>query len=374
MTGICSMDKTFGSFYHGKTILVTGHTGFKGAWLSLWLKKLGANVIGFSLAAPTEPNLFGVLDLEHEITHIEGDVRDLEKLKKVMEEYQPVMIFHLAAQSLVRKSYDNPIETYSTNVMGTLNVFEAARTNSCVKGIINVTSDKCYENKEWYYGYRENDPLGGYDPYSASKGCSEVLTSSYRSSFFNPEKHDQHGVSLASVRAGNVIGGGDWASDRLIPDCARFLSQNKTINIRNPHATRPWEFVLEPLSGYLWLGVQIMKKGKEFAQAWNFGPYDEAILSVAEVVNKFIQFWGNGIIELDNAPKPHEAEFLKLDISKAMYRLQWKPSYSIFEALSETVQWYKEYYSFSADMKSLSLEQINKYSETARKKGIIWAV
>ncbi len=367
------MDNRLVQFYRGKSVLITGHTGFKGAWLSLWLKQLGANVVGFSLGVPTSPSLFEVTSLENDIIHIKGDVRDLNSLTGVIADYKPEIIFHLAAQSLVRQSYSDPVETYSTNVVGSLNVFEAVRKNNSVKTIINVTSDKCYENKEWNWGYRENDRLGGHDPYSSSKGCSEILTASYRSSFFPPEKIHEHGVSLVSARAGNVIGGGDWAKDRLIPDCARYLSENKSITIRNPQAIRPWEFVLEPLSGYLWLAMQSVLHPGKYAQAWNFGPFDDAILSVEKVVEKFIKVWGKGDVILDTSPKPHEANLLKLDISKAIYDLGWKPGYCNEDAIVQTVEWYKSYYDSSIDMKKYSIDQINRYSKVACEKGIAWA-
>ena len=279
--------------FEKKKILITGHTGFKGSWLTLWLTKLGAKVIGYSLEPPTKPSLFEILNLKEKIVHIIGDIKDEEKLKNIFKKYKPDIVFHLAAQSLVRFSYKEPKLTYETNVMGTLNVLEAVREAKSVKVVIIVTSDKCYENKEWVYGYRENDPLGGHDPYSSSKACAELVVEAYRNSFFNPKNYGKtHQVALATVRAGNVIGGGDWQVDRLIPDCVKALSKGKPIKIRNPNAIRPWQHVLEPLSGYLLLVQKMWKEPTKYCEAWNFGPYEKDIATVKEIVEKVINLWG----------------------------------------------------------------------------------
>lgn len=332
------MKDSFSGVYRGKKVLVTGHTGFKGSWLTLWLIKLGSKVIGYALEPPTKPNHFELLNLD--IVSIIGDIRDRDKLNAVFKRYEPEIVFHLAAQPLVRYSYINPVETFETNVMGTINVFEACRITESVRAIVNITSDKCYENREWVYGYREVDPMGGYDPYSSSKGCSELVTAAYRNSFFH-----KNGVALSSVRAGNVIGGGDWGEDRLIPDCVRALSQNKTIVIRNPNATRPWQYILDPLGGYLLLGALMYGDGPEYSDAWNFGPNDENVLAVEELVMLVIKHWGNGDYITDNTLNhPHEARLLKLDASKARALLGWKPIYNVYEAVERTIGWYKNFY------------------------------
>jgi len=338
-------NNTFNNIYNGKRVLVTGHTGFKGGWLSLWLKELGAEVIGYSLDPPTQPNFFEAVDLKNKVIHIIGDVRDEKHLLSVYEKYQPEFVFHLAAQSLVRFSYKEPRLTYETNIMGTINVLETVRKTNSVKVCIVITTDKCYENKEWIYGYRENDPVGGYDPYSSSKGCAELITAAYRNSFFNPDNYGKnHDVALSTVRAGNVIGGGDWGEDRLIPDCVKTLSKNKAINIRNPQSTRPWQYVLEPLSGYLLLGSKMYKDGKKYSSAWNFGPNDNDIIKVEEIVKSVIKNWGNGDYELDTSSQPHEAGLLKLDTSKARTLLGWKPVFNIYETIKRTINWYKYFY------------------------------
>ena len=335
----------FNNAYNSKKVLVTGHTGFKGGWLSLWLKELGAEVIGYSLDPPTKPSFFEAINLKNKIIHIIGDVRDEKHLLSVFEKYQPEFIFHLAAQSLVRFSYKEPRLTYETNVMGTVNVLEAIRKSKSVKAAVIITTDKCYENKEWIYGYREIDPMGGYDPYSSSKSCVELVVSAYRNSFFNSKDYGNiHNIALSSVRAGNVIGGGDWGEDRLIPDCVQTLSQNKIINIRNPQATRPWQYVLEPLSGYLLLGSKMHKDGKRYSGAWNFGPNDNGIITVEEIVKSVIKNWGNGDYKTDTSNQPHEAGLLKLDTSKARTFLGWKPVYNIYETIKRTINWYKYFY------------------------------
>ena len=339
-------------FFSGKKILITGHTGFKGSWLTLWLVNLGAEVIGYSLEPPTKPNLFEILRLEKEITHIIGDVRDGEKLKNVFKKYKPEIVFHLAAQPLVRVSYKEPKLTYETNVMGTLNPLEAVRETESVKVVIVVTTDKCYENKEWFYGYREVDPLGGYDPYSSSKACVEILVNSYRNSFQLP---------VATVRAGNVIGGGDWQVDRLIPDCVKALSKGETIKIRNPDAIRPWQHVFEPLYGYLLLAVKMWKEPERFCEAWNFGPYEKDTATVREVVEKVIRLWGEGSYEVIEDRSFHEAELLRLDISKTMLKLGWRPKWNLDKALERTVKWYKRFYEGKTDMVEYSIREIENY-------------
>ena len=339
-------------FFSGKKILITGHTGFKGSWLTLWLVNLGAEVIGYSLEPPTKPNLFEILRLEKEITHIIGDVRDGEKLKNVFKKYKPEIVFHLAAQPLVRVSYKEPKLTYETNVMGTLNLLEAVRQTESVKVVIIVTTDKCYENKEWFYGYREVDPLGGYDPYSSSKACVEILVNSYRNSFQLP---------VATVRAGNVIGGGDWQVDRLIPDCVKALSKGETIKIRNPDAIRPWQHVFEPLYGYLLLAGKMWKEPEKFCEAWNFGPYEKDTATVREVVEKVIRLWGEGSYEVIEDRSFHEAGLLRLDISKAMLKLGWRPKWDLDKALERTVKWYKRFYEGKTDMVEYSIKKIENY-------------
>jgi len=340
------VNSSFQNVYKDKTVLITGHTGFKGSWLSLWLAELGAKIIGYSLEPPTEPNLFNSINLQERITHIIGDVRDESRLLSLFEEYQPEFVFHLAAQSLVRRSYKEPKLTYQTNVMGTVNILEAIRKTNSVKVCIIVTSDKCYENRESVHCYKETDPLGGYDPYSSSKGCAELVTAAYRRSFFNPEYYNKtHNLALSSVRAGNIIGGGDWAGNRIIPDCVRALSKGEPIIVRNPEAIRPWHYVLEPLSGYLLLGALMSKDGVKYSDAWNFGPEEESETSVEELVKLTIKYWGRGNYVRDTATHPHEANLLKLDISKTCKMLSWKPIYEISETVEKTVKWYKSFYS-----------------------------
>ncbi|SHK30626.1 CDP-glucose 4,6-dehydratase [Desulforamulus aeronauticus] len=345
--------------YSGRTVFLTGCSGFKGAWLSVWLTTLGARVVGYALKPPTEPSMFHALKLDRHIISIEGDVCNGAALTEVCKTYKPEVIFHLAAQPLVRYSYLEPKETFETNVMGTVNVLEAARQIETVKSIVVVTSDKCYENREWVYGYRETDPLGGYDPYSASKGCTELVVSAFRNSFFTDS-----GIGLASARAGNVIGGGDWATDRLLPDFVRAVVSNKPIHIRNPHAIRPWQHVLEPLSGYLMLGSLLLAEPEKYGSAWNFGPRDTDVLSVEEILRLAIDEWGAGSVETEALKQPHEATLLKLDISKAEAYLRWHPVFSCREAIKRTVAWYKRYYEDSpGDMFSFTVEQIKEYEQ-----------
>ncbi len=348
--------------YKNKKVLVTGHTGFKGAWLSLWLYSLGAEVIGYSLQPPTNPSLFEVLSLGNKIISIEGDIRDENKVIEVFQKHKPDVVFHMAAQPLVRLSYNEPRLTYETNVMGTLNLLEASRNTESVKVFVNVTSDKCYENKEQNIFYTESDSLGGYDPYSSSKAMSEILTSAYRNSFFNPRDFGKtHNTALASARAGNVVGGGDWAEDRLIPDCVRSLSTKKAIIIRNPDAVRPWQYVLEPVYGYLLLGAKLLENPLNYLGGWNFGPDNLENQTVEEIVESVIDLWGEGKFEIRRDGTLHEAKLLMLDNGKAKKELGWKPLYDINDTVDKTISWYKKYYAGREDMFKYSLYQIEEY-------------
>lgn len=337
------MQDLYSGIYKGKTVLLTGHTGFKGSWLSLWLERLGAKVIGYSLPAPTEPNHIGLLNLN--IVQVIADIRDLAKLNEVFAAYKPDIVFHFAAQALVRPSYADPITTYETNVIGTLKVLEACR-KAGVRAIVNITSDKAYENKEWVWGYRESDPMGGYDPYSSSKGCADILASSYRNSFFNEKDYGtKHQTLLATCRAGNVIGGGDWAQDRLICDVMRAAAKNEAVTIRNPHATRPWQHVLEPLGGYLLVGQKLLEGRKEFGSAWNFGPSDDGAIRVLDVLKSAKRYWDKIEFKIgSDTDQPHEANLLKLDCSKAHALLGWKPVWDSETAFEKTAKWYKNFY------------------------------
>ena len=364
---ICS--KLFSNIYVGKRVFVTGHTGFKGSWLVYWLKKLGAEVCGYSLEPPTNPNHFDLLNLD--IRSEIADIRNLDYFKRVLAHFEPDIVFHLAAQPLVRLSYKEPVQTLETNIIGTANVFEACRETESVKAIVNITSDKCYENKEWIWGYRENDPMGGYDPYSASKGCAELIANSYRNSFFNLNDYGvKHNTLLASCRAGNVIGGGDWADDRLIPDIMKAASKNKIVDIRNPYATRPWQHVLEPLSGYLQIGQKLLEREKVFAEAWNFGPGDQGNVSVGDVADSLMKYWNKIKFDINqDVGAPHEAGLLKLDCSKAHCKLGWKDVWNAESTFEKTVNWYKNYY----DTGILNTkEDLNSYIEDAIAKKIAW--
>lgn len=355
------MNKLFGGIYKGRKVLITGHTGFKGSWLSILLNQLGADIYGYALEPPTNPSLYELAEVDQLVASTIGDIRDYNLVLSTFKKYLPEIIIHMAAQPLVRESYKNPRETYETNVMGTVNVFEAARHTESVRVILNVTTDKCYENKEWNWGYRENEPMGGYDPYSNSKGCSELVTTSFRDSFFNPKEYSKHGVALASARAGNVIGGGDWATDRLIPDFFRAILKGKKVVIRNPNAIRPWQHVLEPLSGYLTLCEKLYSVGAAYAEGWNFGPDDRDSQNVEWITNKICALWAAGAAyKVDAAPQPHEVNYLKLDCSKAKSMLNWHAKWTIEKALKEIVAWTKEYQN-NADLRQTCIHQINDY-------------
>lgn len=386
----------FNGFYKNKKILLTGHTGFKGAWLTYWLTLMGAEVIGYSREIFSGPSLFTVLALEENITHIEGNVRNYNHLKDVFKKHKPDLVFHLAAQAIVRYSYTEPLETFSTNIMGTANLLEAVK-NSSVQAVVNVTTDKCYENMEWHWPYRETDRLGGFDPYSSSKACSEIVTSSMRRSFYNLENP----IGLASARAGNVIGGGDWAEDRIIPDCIRAIVKDEPIILRNPNAVRPWQHVLEPLSGYLLLGQLLYSEPEKYGSAWNFGPAASNVLTVEKLAQVMTETWGSGEYRVEGDAGLHEATLLTLDISKARNILKWSPVMDAEETMKMTVNWYKEYYHHednrlnieldnpkkeppkketqendnqkSDHMRKVTLNQINQFIEKANNLGINWS-
>lgn len=362
IVGLMSMNKELADAYEDKTVFLTGHTGFKGAWLSLWLESLGARVIGYSLDPPTMPSLFDVLRLKDRIVDIRGDIQDRNTLLEQIKKYRPEYIFHLAAQPLVRLSYQNPLETFAINVIGTVNVLESIRTLRFPTTCVCITSDKCYENRGVVHAYQETDSLGGHDPYSASKGAAEIAISSYRKSFFHNEKGEPL-VSLSSARAGNIIGGGDWAPDRIVPDCIRALVKGEPVVLRNPHAVRPWQYVLDPLYGYLLLGLKMQEKPREYAEAWNFGPHHGNAVDVQTLVENLLKEWGSGTWELDvhKERSPHEAAYLLLDISKSMTRLGWAPSYDINGSIQRTVEWYKEYYTQSVDITEYSLGLIKEF-------------
>lgn len=348
-------------FWAGKRVFLTGHTGFKGSWLSLWLQSMGAEVTGFALAPPTVPSLFDSARVAEGMHSIEGDVRDLGALGDALRQAAPQIVIHMAAQSLVRYSYAEPVETYAVNVMGTVNLLEAVRQTPGVQAVVNVTTDKCYENREWVWGYRENEPMGGHDPYSNSKGCAELVSASYRASFFNALTYTEHGVALATARAGNVIGGGDWAKDRLIPDILTAFEQGRVVDIRNPNATRPWQHVLEPLRGYLTLAERLCNEGPQWAEAWNFGPADEDARPVGTIVRRMAELWGSDAKwRTDPTPQPHEAQYLKLDISKARGRLNWHPRMGLDQALESIVDWSKRRRE-GGDVRETTLAQIAHY-------------
>lgn len=351
----------FSEFYKSKRVLVTGHTGFKGVWLSLWLNSLGAEVCGYALAPNTEPSMFREVNLARKVDSVIGSILDREKLEKTFNEFKPEIVFHLAAQPLVRLSYAEPVLTYETNVIGTLNVLEAARKSRSVKAFVNITTDKCYENKETGKFFEESDPFGGFDPYSASKGCVEIMSSSYRRSFLDGD----NGFAMATARAGNVIGGGDWALDRIVPDCVRSINNNNAIEIRNPAAVRPWQHVLEPLSGYMLLAERLYTEGKAYAEGFNFGPDEKSVLTVSEVARKIIHYYGRGEVVIQKRDNLHEAELLMLSIKKAERILNWRPVLTVDEAIKNTVEWYRRFYG-GGQMTEFTVQQIKNYQERTK--------
>jgi CDP-glucose 4,6-dehydratase len=363
------MKATFAGIYDGLTVLVTGHTGFKGSWLALWLRELGANVIGYSLEPPTQPSNFEITGLQNQITHVIGDILDLKKLQTVIAEHRPQIIFHLAAQAIVLDSYEHPRHTFEVNSTGTINVIEAARLCPAVKALVMITTDKCYENREWVWGYCEKDALGGNDPYSASKAMAELAIASYRKSFFNTT-----GPALASARAGNVIGGGDFSAHRIVPDSMKALLAGQPIQVRNPNSVRPWLNVLDPLSGYLWLGACLLKYGHTYAQAWNFGPLEQRGIPVQALVEKAIALWGEGSWHCaeKQLPKP-EMGLLRLNWDKVAHTLCWQPVYNWEEAIAETVDWFKAYRT-KADMYEICRQHIQNYNDQAAEKNLPWAL
>jgi CDP-glucose 4,6-dehydratase len=356
------------NFWLDKRVFITGHTGFKGSWLCLWLTSMGARICGYALDPPTNPSLFNLANIADLVeTHI-SDVRDSQKLSCTLAEFKPEIVIHMAAQPLVRDSYKIPVETYSVNVMGTVHLLEAVRGCPTVRAVINITTDKVYENREWPWGYRENEPFGGYDPYSNSKACSELVTAAYRSSYFNPASYYEHGVAVASARAGNVIGGGDWANDRLIPDIIRALLDRQPVQIRNPHAIRPWQHVLEPLSGYLLLAQRLYVQGTTCTEGWNFGPSDEDARPVEWIVQQLCKQWGNSAhYTIDAGEHPHEAHYLKLDCSKAKIQLGWQPLWSLKRTIGTIINWTRAY-SEQQDMRAICLKQISDYEETHERR------
>jgi CDP-glucose 4,6-dehydratase len=348
-------------FWRGKKVFLTGHTGFKGGWLSMWLQQMGANVTGYAISPPTNPCLFEAARVGEGMHSVIADIRDFEKLSAAITACAPDIVFHLAAQPLVRRSYVDPVETFSTNVMGTVNLLEVVRKNPAVKVVVNVTTDKCYENREWHWGYRENEPLGGRDPYSNSKACSELVTAAYRESFFRRSDDKAAEVAVATARAGNVIGGGDWAENRLIPDILRAIDSGEPVRIRNPFSTRPWQHVLEPLRGYLSLAEALYSDGSTFSEAWNFGPNDDDVKSVASIAKLMVGALGGEFeCTAEQSDRLHEAKYLKLDISKAKAELDWLPVWNLDIALAETIAWHKTYQS-GGDMKKFTINQIIKY-------------
>ena len=367
------MNHFFNHSFNNLTVLITGHTGFKGSWLAIWLKELGANVIGYALdEPPTTPSNFALAHISEKITDIRGDIRNFDKLLNVMHTYQPSLIFHLAAQPIVLHSVAEPRLTLETNAMGTVNILEAIRQTDSVKAVVNITTDKVYHNEEWLWGYRETDRLGGHDPYSASKAMAELAISSYRDTFFPPEKYDEHGVAIASVRAGNVIGGGDFAQFRLVPDCMRALMAGEPIGIRNPLSVRPWQLVLEPLSGYLWLAVKLLQDGANFAGAWNYGPLETNGISAQAIAEKLVELWGSGSwVHTDPGYAKVETGYLRLSWEKASQQLGWQPVYAWDEALAEITDWFKAF-TQSEDMYEVCRSHIEAYTSRAAELGLPW--
>lgn len=353
----------FNGFFNGKRVLITGHTGFKGSWLTLWLNALGAKVVGIAKEPITPRDNYVLSNIESKITSIIGDIRDAALLKQVFKKYQPEIVFHLAAQPLVRLSYDIPVETYDINVMGTIHVLEAIRATESVKVGVMITTDKCYENKEQIWGYRETEAMGGYDPYSSSKGAAEIAIASWRRSYFNPKDIDKHGKSISSARAGNVIGGGDWAQDRIIPDCIKSLELDKIIGIRSPQAIRPWQHVLEPLRGYMLLSKKMWYEPTKYCDGWNFGPDNESIATVWDVASKVLEYYGKGALhDLSDKHTLHEANLLMLDINKARFQLNWQPQLNLNQTIELTIDWYKKYK--HENVLNLCLQQIDYYLNT----------
>nr|WP_025690573.1 CDP-glucose 4,6-dehydratase [Paenibacillus zanthoxyli] len=350
-------------FWNGKKVFITGHTGFKGSWLCLWLSSMGAEITGYSLEPSTSPSLFELCNINELLKkNIYADIRDSQLLNAAMQQAQPEIVIHMAAQPLVRESYKNPVETYEVNVMGTVNLLEAVRNCNSVVSVVNVTTDKCYENKEWHWGYRENEPLGGYDPYSSSKACSELVTSAYRNSFLNKQIGGRM-IALASARAGNVIGGGDWAADRLVPDIIRSVLSNQKIIIRNPFSIRPWQHVLEPLSGYLVLAEKLYQKGEQYASAWNFGPSDTDAKPVEWIVQEICRKWEGASYEIDSSIHPHEAQYLKLDCSKAAAELNWHPRWNLSQAIDKIIE-FTNAYQEEKQIKEVCIRQIQDYQRS----------
>ena len=361
------------SQYRGKRVFITGHTGFKGGWLALWLGRLGAEVTGYALDPPSVPSLFDSAGLVDTLRHVHGDLADADGLARALEDSRAEFVFHLAAQPLVLRSYREPAATFATNVMGTVHLLEAVRRCPTVRAVVNVTSDKCYENREWVWGYRESDAMGGKDPYSASKGCAELVANAYLRSFFPPETFGRdHAVALASARAGNVIGGGDWGEDRLVPDCLQAFAAGRPVSVRNPHAVRPWQYVLEPLYGYLLLGARLLTDGAGLAGGWNFGPSDLRFWPVGDVVRRLADLWGGGRVESDDTPRPPEAGLLRLDCSKACLKLGYQAVMTTAEALEATVAWHKRHGRGAAasELRAFCLEQIVAYEELRTNRAV----
>lgn len=370
------MSRPFDDFYAGKSVMVTGDTGFKGSWLSIWLTRLGARVAGYALEPPSEPSNFGACNLDSRLRHSHSDVRDFESLLSFMREHQPSVVFHLAAQSLVRHSFKYPRETFDVNVMGTANVLQAARQTGSVTTVVAITSDKCYRNVEWEWGYRETDRLGGFDAYGASKACAELVIEAYRDPKFQEVTEPVRKVAVASARAGNVIGGGDWARDRIVPDAVRAVVANKPLTMRHPSATRPWQHVLEPLSGYLWLGRLLTENPALFGDAWNFGPPPGNVYSVQQLVERLYARWKNSRsgIQIEGGSAVGESRLLALDCSKARHHLGWEATWTIDETADAIAAWYRTYYEKrSGDMYEFSVRQIESYEDAARARGRRWA-
>lgn len=360
-------------FWQGRRVLITGHTGFKGSWLIAWLRSLGAEVYGFATESPTDPALFEAAGMGRDITSTIGDIRDAAAVQELVAEIRPEIVLHLAARAVVRESYQNPVETYAVNVMGVAHILDAVRSVSSVRAVVVVTSDKCYSNREWVWGYREDEPMGGHDPYSSSKGCAELVTAAYVSSYFSANQYGEHGVAVASARAGNVIGGGDWALDRLVPDIVRSFHAGVPVVVRNPDAVRPWQFVLEPLRGYLMLAEALFTHGPKYAGGWNFGPSEEDVQPVSWITERAVNIWGEDARwEVDSGTHPHEANYLKLDCSKSKSALGWRPVLQLPRALDWTVGWYRDYYhsTYNNDdnsdvdaVRDLVMQNIARYEE-----------